>query len=154
MSYFLGPISGALVAGGVYYGFSSLITKSTSESTSRYQQSKRPQTKPKSSLPPTRPYAPSYLITAHPNDYTTSLRYLSNRLLDTPAYIPAPPPAAARVHHNEFTETLKSRWNQEIAYIAAGFRGWGRDLTRWGNGLLEKLPTPSPAPKERKDEGS
>ncbi|KAG2007027.1 hypothetical protein CC2G_014756 [Coprinopsis cinerea AmutBmut pab1-1] len=117
MSYFLGPISGALVAGGVYYGFSSLITKRTEQ---------------------------------HQRD----LRYLSNRLLDTPAYIPAPPPAAARVHHNEFTETLKSRWNQEIAYIAAGFRGWGRDLTRWGNGLLEKLPTPSPAPKERKDEGS
>ncbi|TFK25432.1 hypothetical protein FA15DRAFT_550811, partial [Coprinopsis marcescibilis] len=95
MSFLAGPISGALVAGGVYYGFSNLITRRTEQ---------------------------------HQRD----LHRLSVRLSETPAFIQAPPPAAARVHHNELSTALKAQWNQEIAYLAAGFRDWNRRAMEWG----------------------
>lgn len=105
MSFLVGPLSGAVVAGGIYYGFSNLITKRTEQ---------------------------------HQKD----LHRLTLRLSETPTYIQAPPPASSRIHQHDFSTTLKNTWNQEVAFIAAGFSGWGRELTRWGTEMLEKLPKP------------
>jgi len=41
-------------------------------------------------------------------------------------------------------DTLKARWNQEVAFVAMGFRSWGRNVTEWGSELIEKLALPSP----------
>ncbi|KAH6903184.1 hypothetical protein BKA70DRAFT_1026811, partial [Coprinopsis sp. MPI-PUGE-AT-0042] len=99
MSFLLGPLSGAVVAGGIYYGFSNLISKRTEQ---------------------------------HQRD----LHRLSLRLHETPTYIQAPPPASTRIAQHDFTTTLKNTWNQEVAFLAAGFRAWGRQTAEWGTELL------------------
>lgn len=75
------------------------------------------------------------------NSTTQSLHRLSIRLSETPTYIQAPPPASERIQQNQFSDILKSRWNQEVEYMAAGFRGWGQEAAQWGISLLDKLPS-------------
>ncbi|KAF9011780.1 hypothetical protein BDQ17DRAFT_1233008 [Cyathus striatus] len=99
MSFFVGPVSGALLAGGVYYGFSNLINTRTEQ---------------------------------HRKD----LRALSVRLSETPTLTLAPPSAAARISDREFSTYVKSRWNEEVAYMVAGFRGWGGKAQDWGRKVL------------------
>ncbi|KAF7300070.1 hypothetical protein MKEN_01330100 [Mycena kentingensis (nom. inval.)] len=85
MASFLG---GALVAGGLYYGYSNMIHARTEQ---------------------------------HRRD----LHAISTRLVHTPAFLAAPPPAAARIAPDPFSATLKERWNAEISAAVATVRDMG-----------------------------
>ncbi|EPQ58636.1 hypothetical protein GLOTRDRAFT_110285 [Gloeophyllum trabeum ATCC 11539] len=109
MSFLSGSLAGALVAGGVYYGFSNLIQSRTQ---------------------------------AHRAD----LHDLSRRLLNPPAALNAPPPAAERIHHDAFSTQLKDRWNHEIeglfrtsTELAAKGRDWAKRTLYGASGGKEKF---------------
>ncbi|KAJ6471407.1 hypothetical protein C8R45DRAFT_1014188 [Mycena sanguinolenta] len=99
MSFLLGPVSGALVAGGFYYGYSSMMQTRT-------------------------------------QSHIRDLQFLSVRLVETPALITAPHPAAARITPRPFSTLLQSRWNQEMASMYAGLREWDTRAMEWGKRLL------------------
>ncbi|KXN87163.1 hypothetical protein AN958_09127 [Leucoagaricus sp. SymC.cos] len=104
----VGPVAGALVAGGVYYGFSSLIQ--------------------------TRLVSLTHLRCI--TQLTLSLHVLSSRLIDSPTLVNAPPSAASRITSHPWSTYMESRWNQEIAYLFAGVREWDRRASEWGRKVL------------------
>jgi len=58
---------------------------------------------------------------------------------ETPTLIQAPPPASTRIEHNQLSAYAKSKWNQEVEYLVAGFREWDRKAVRWGRDLIYGL---------------
>ncbi|KAF7367154.1 hypothetical protein MSAN_00975100 [Mycena sanguinolenta] len=108
MSFLLGPVSGALVAGGLYYGYSSMMQTRT-------------------------------------QTHIRDLHTLSVHLVETPALINAPHPAASRITPRPFSNLLQSRWNQEIASMYAGLREWDVRAMEWGKRLLYGEETRSSA---------
>ncbi|KAI3607343.1 hypothetical protein WG66_004846 [Moniliophthora roreri] len=96
MSFLVGPVSGALVAGGVYYGFSNLIQ--------------------------------------------SRLHVQSVRLVETPTFVHAPPPAAARVAEKPFWALIQARWNQEVEGIFRWCRDADRRVVDWGRRVAYGLP--------------
>ncbi|KZT04924.1 uncharacterized protein LAESUDRAFT_682052 [Laetiporus sulphureus 93-53] len=99
MSSLLGPISGALVAGGIYYGFSAMIQTRTEQ-------------------------------------HRADLHRLSQRLLDAPTSIPAPPAAVQRITHHPLASMLKSQWNAQIETVFRTARGWDRRAIDWTRRVL------------------
>ncbi|KAJ7202539.1 hypothetical protein GGX14DRAFT_653562 [Mycena pura] len=104
MSFLLGPVSGALVAGGLYYGYSNMMQMRTEQ---------------------------------HRRDLHT----LSVRLVQTPALIMAPSPAASRITPRPFSELLQARWNEQVASLLVEVRRWETRAQEWGRDQLYRRPT-------------
>ncbi|KAJ3561884.1 hypothetical protein NP233_g9920 [Leucocoprinus birnbaumii] len=123
---FVGPVAGALVAGGVYYGFSNLIQTRTEQLRTESNDGT-----PYFAFP-----GPHFMI-------SYSLHVLSSRLVDSPTLANAPPSAASRITSKPWATYAESRWNQEIAYLFAGFHEWDRRASEWGRKVLygEQKPT-------------
>ncbi|KAI9428533.1 hypothetical protein H4582DRAFT_1990737 [Lactarius indigo] len=120
MSFLIGPVSGALVAGGVspllilyavilkvlvkiYYGFSNLIESRTIQ-------------------------------------HRDNLHMLSQKLVTPPSEHDVPPTAAARVVTKPLTALVKQRWNEKVSelYTLTGRGGdrassWGREVLYGGD---------------------
>ncbi|KAF5384443.1 hypothetical protein D9615_003408 [Tricholomella constricta] len=120
MSILIGPVSGALVAGGASHLHNFLqhltATKRKLGCTQVY-------------------YGFSNLMHTRTEQHRADLHALSVRLVSTPT-TPAPPPAAARITHHPFSSMLKDRWNHELGALFAGFGSWDRRAVAWGRRVL------------------
>ncbi|KAL6304677.1 hypothetical protein BKA93DRAFT_732580 [Sparassis latifolia] len=99
MSILVGPAAGALVAGGIYYGFSSMMQSWTER-------------------------------------HRSDLHTLSQRLLEAPSQVNAPPAASERITHHPFSSMLKGEWNAQVATLFRNVGEWNRRATEWGRRTL------------------
>ncbi|KAF5350603.1 hypothetical protein D9756_008656 [Leucocoprinus leucothites] len=125
---FVGPVAGALVAGGLHDRCTMVSPISSKPERTTCAGS----THTFSSLLP----MPSLTR----NLYSVFLLPSSPLLAKN---LNAPPSAASRITSHPWSSYAESRWNQEIAYLFAGVREWDRRASEWGRKVLYGEQTPN-----------
>lgn len=161
MSFVTGPIAGALAAGSVrlcYMQSYHPLFHWTFRYTMDFRASSKNGERKIISWLELSTYAPNPRTERHRKEYAflgllllrgililyiSSLHALSIRLVETPAAVHPPPPAAARIKTNYISSQVKENWNREIETLFCTLQSLDRRVINWGRSLLYGSPESS-----------